>query len=148
MNAERQFTSMLQKFENRPSFITEMLLLKINDQIASLMEEQNLTKKELARRLDVKPPFITKILNGMPNVTLLTLVRIAVALDAELGVEIKHKEVSSIQFTQKRMSSVVQGAAAPALSSDDGMTLRDYINAGGSPSGQDSGGIDDRQLAA
>ena len=55
------------------------------------MDEQSISRAELARRLGVQRSFVTRMLNGMPNLTLSTLVKIVTALNAYVN----------FQFTQK-----------------------------------------------
>lgn len=74
------FAQQLDKYKDDPEFRAEGLILKINEELCRLMEDQQINRAELARRLGVQRQFITKILNGTPNLTLLTLVKAATAL--------------------------------------------------------------------
>lgn len=49
-------------------------------EVAQAMTRKAISRAELARRLSVKPPYITKLLRGDVNVTVDTAVRIAHAL--------------------------------------------------------------------
>ncbi|MDZ4729824.1 MAG: helix-turn-helix domain-containing protein [Xanthomonadales bacterium] len=51
-----------------------------------------LKKKDLAERMDVSRPYITKILRGDANLTLETIGRLAYALDAEVTINLSPKE--------------------------------------------------------
>ena len=75
------FDEQVEKYKNDPEFRVDALILKINEDLCRLMEEQQISRAELARRLGVHRQFITKLLNGMPNLTLLTLVKVATALN-------------------------------------------------------------------
>jgi transcriptional regulator with XRE-family HTH domain len=70
----------LKKAKTRPEYNQESLLLEVARRISDAMEEQNVSRAELARRLRVSPPYITKILRGHENFSLQTLARIAFAL--------------------------------------------------------------------
>ena len=62
------------------------VLLDIVDQIDAIMEERGITQAELARRLGVSRARVSALLNGQPNTSVRTLMRIAYALDAVLDV--------------------------------------------------------------
>jgi len=86
MNAREWFERGLKEDENSPDAALEDLLLDINEQIATLMEQQELTRSELADRLGRSRAYVTQLLNGKPNLTLKTLVQITLALGARPGV--------------------------------------------------------------
>ncbi|HET6386280.1 MAG TPA: helix-turn-helix transcriptional regulator [Armatimonadota bacterium] len=81
------FTRELQEYRKDPEFVAESLSLAINEKISALMEQNGITRADLAHRLGVKRAFVTRLLNGSANSTLLTLVRVATALDVELKIE-------------------------------------------------------------
>lgn len=85
MTPQETFQQQLAVLMTKPSFLTEQLLIEINEEFCRIMEEQRISRAELAERMGVKPQFITRILNGNPNITLLTLVKVATALHAKLG---------------------------------------------------------------
>ncbi|MFC1676572.1 hypothetical protein ACFL3G_05870 [Planctomycetota bacterium] len=64
----------------------ERLILQICLHINKLMEEQKVSKGELARRLGVKPPRITQILDGV-NLGLRQVSNVMLALDSGLSVD-------------------------------------------------------------
>lgn len=51
-----------------------------------------LKKKDLAERMNVSRPYITKILRGDANLTLETIARLAYVLDAEVTINLSPKE--------------------------------------------------------
>lgn len=56
-----------------------------------LMDGEHLTRKQLAERLDVTQPYITKLLRGDANISLKTMVKAARAFDSEVDVNIVRK---------------------------------------------------------
>ncbi|MDQ7010639.1 MAG: helix-turn-helix transcriptional regulator [Mariprofundaceae bacterium] len=56
-----------------------------------MMEEQGVNRSELARRMGVSRAYITKLLNGNANITLDTMVRVAMALDARVNLAMAEK---------------------------------------------------------
>lgn len=81
------FTQQFEKFEDDVEYQAGLLRLKLFEDILSLMEAQGVTRAELASRLSCSKAYVTKLFNDSTNVTLHTLVRIALALgcDVELS---------------------------------------------------------------
>ena len=86
MKEGQWFLDELREYRDNPEFLAEGLILEFNEEICRLMEDQGLSRADLARRLGVKRPAITRMLNGSPNVTLLTLVKFATALNRKLSI--------------------------------------------------------------
>lgn len=80
MNASEWFAKMQQEFAGDPEYLAEKLALEIVAQLSMEMERQGLTGKELAERIGTSPAFVSQVLNGKPNMTLLTLCKFAAAL--------------------------------------------------------------------
>lgn len=58
--------------------------LDLSIMICELMDEKGLTKTELARRMGVSKSNLSNMLNTQPNMTLETIARFELALDATL----------------------------------------------------------------
>ena len=86
MKKGQWFLDELREYRDDPEFLAEGLILEFNEKICQLMEDQGLSRADLARLLGVKPPAITRMLNGSPNVTLLTLVKFTTALKRKLSI--------------------------------------------------------------
>jgi transcriptional regulator with XRE-family HTH domain len=78
--------SKLENSAGRVGYEIERLLIAINEEVVAQMEAGGITRAELARRLEVDKSHITRMLNGMPNMTLKTLVSVASALDCRVSV--------------------------------------------------------------
>lgn len=61
------------------------------EEVCHLMEEKNVSRAELARRLGTSRAYVTKLLDGNANFTLATMVKVAMALDGTLHVHISDK---------------------------------------------------------
>ncbi len=72
-----------EELQQDPDFLTEMLVLRVNGAIRRRMRELGITQSDLAARLGVSQPYVSKLLNYNANLTLRSLARIAWALDAE-----------------------------------------------------------------
>lgn len=76
------------KYEDSFDFKHEELVLDITEQICNAMEEQGIDRAELADKMGVSRAFISKLLNGTPNLTTKTLLKITLALGRELSVKL------------------------------------------------------------
>jgi transcriptional regulator with XRE-family HTH domain len=62
----------------------EALVAEASEAIAKLMAEQNVSKADLARRLNKSRAWVTQLLSGKANMTIRTLAEAVYVLDAEL----------------------------------------------------------------
>lgn len=69
----------------------EMKKLMIVEDLLEIMEQDGITRTELAKRMGVGPPRITSMLNGTNNFTIETLIRAARAVNGELHQTLVHK---------------------------------------------------------
>jgi transcriptional regulator with XRE-family HTH domain len=69
------------------SFQFARLELEVTELLCELMEKENVSRAELARRIGVKPPYITKVLRGTANLTLKTISDLFFALGRSVRVE-------------------------------------------------------------
>ena len=76
-----------------PEFIAEGLAMEFAEQIARAMKSQGVTKAELGRRLGVSRAYTTRVLDAPPNLTLLSMAKVALAMG--LTVELRVAETSS-----------------------------------------------------
>jgi len=51
----------------------ERVWVEATESLCSLMDKEKVSRAELARRLDVSPAYVTKLLSGTQNLTLATL---------------------------------------------------------------------------
>lgn len=79
-----------------PSFLKvlaqEALMTDIQEEICRLMEEERVSRNELAKRMGKSKGFVTQILNSGRNLTLRTIADVFTALGAEITVKTKTKE--------------------------------------------------------
>lgn len=62
----------------------EALVTEASEMIARLMAEQNVSKADLARKLNKSRAWVTQLLSGKANMTVRTLAEVVYALDAEV----------------------------------------------------------------
>lgn len=72
-----------EKYEKDPDFIAEGLSIAIIENALRVMKHEGISRADLAREMGVPKSQISRIFNAPPNLTLLTIARIAVALGVE-----------------------------------------------------------------
>jgi transcriptional regulator with XRE-family HTH domain len=80
----KEFNSFEQFFdqaEKRPGYWEELAKLEFTNEILDQMKQSEISRSELASRLDVTPGLVTRLLNGRNNFELATMVRIAMAVN-------------------------------------------------------------------
>jgi ribosome-binding protein aMBF1 (putative translation factor) len=82
-----RFTELLNSLMATEVYWVEAAKSEVSDAIYAVMEKEGVSRAELARRLKVSPQYVTKILQGDPNFTLRSLVKIASALNCRLNFE-------------------------------------------------------------
>ena len=65
--------------------------VEFTEDLSRLMEEKEVNRAELARRMGTSRAYITKMLGGNANFTLLTMVKLAMALDGAVHIHISDK---------------------------------------------------------
>jgi transcriptional regulator with XRE-family HTH domain len=88
----------------------ERLIADAQEEISRLLEEKNVSKAELAKRLNKSKSFVTQLLNSGRNLTLRTIADVFTALGSEAIVKEKEKEVQKASdvytFYQKQWETV------------------------------------------
>ena len=72
-----------EKYESAPDFLAESLSIAIIENALKVMKLKGISRADLAREMGVPKSQISRIFNAPPNLTLLTIARIAVALGVE-----------------------------------------------------------------
>ncbi len=74
----------LEELKEDPEFLTQGLLLEVNETVCELMEDQGVSRAELARRLNWPRSAVTKMLQGNHNISIGRLMKVALALGCTL----------------------------------------------------------------
>lgn len=78
---------MLERYTNEyagdPEFVAEGLAIKVTEEMLECLELKGLNQSWLAERMGVSRAHVSRILNARPNMTLLTIAKIAVALNVK-----------------------------------------------------------------
>lgn len=81
---ERSFSDLFADAEKRPEYWQELAVLDFTNELVGSMERMGLTRAELARKLGTSPAYVTKLLGGNANFTLMTMTKLAMAVDSEI----------------------------------------------------------------
>ena len=86
-----KFADQLQLAELTDAFQIDRLKVEISERIYHAMNQQGVSNAELARRLGKSRAYVTKLLRGMTNFTLESLVRIGRTLSCEVQIGLSSK---------------------------------------------------------
>ena len=71
------------EYANDPEYVAEGLAIKVTEEILECLELKGLNQSCLAEQMGVSRAHVSRILNAWPNMTLLTIAKIAVALNVK-----------------------------------------------------------------
>lgn len=109
VKGEFDFQKAIQESRKHLAYYQEGLLIEIAGRVVEAMENRGITRSELARRLDVSPAYVTKILRGHANLSLESLAKIAFALDFkwECILMPKDAKIGLLSFTDETGKSAI-----------------------------------------
>ncbi|MDA1190757.1 MAG: helix-turn-helix domain-containing protein, partial [Candidatus Poribacteria bacterium] len=80
------------KLKDDPEYMTLELCEDIANQINSMIRREGISEEELAKRIGRSMKFVDEMLYGKPNLTLTTLVQVALALGWHVDVAFDKRE--------------------------------------------------------
>ena len=86
------YQELTEKFDKNPEYWVESMRIDFVEAVERMMEERGVSRAELARRLDSSPAYVTQMLKALFNPTLLTLAKVALALDARVELALVPKD--------------------------------------------------------
>ncbi len=92
--------------EASTEYWTDVAISDFVRELTALMKERQISNAELARRMGVERQYISKLLGGA-NVTLGTMVKLGMALDAVVRVRLEKKEERGMAAEESEASVVV-----------------------------------------
>ena len=85
MSAKGTLAQYIEEYADDPEFVAEGLALDLMEKALQLMEEQSISRADLARRMGVSRSAISQLFGkGSKNLTLLTMTRLASAVGGDL----------------------------------------------------------------
>jgi len=100
MKTQRWVQEELERAKESFEFRLETLMIELGESISLLMKQRQVTRTELARRLGVSKAYITKVLNGKPNLTLESLLKLSDALEGELKLDVVPRFEAKVRTVQ------------------------------------------------
>lgn len=107
--------SWYENLEHDDDFWVESAKLDFAVAMERLMGKSNMTKSDLARRIDSSPAYITKVLRGDSNLTIYTMVKLARAAEGSLHLHISPRNHSVRWFEKIDGSKITVQQPAKAI---------------------------------
>lgn len=108
---------LLKQAEHTADFVATGLMLDISRMVDQIMDVENISSKELAKRMKVSPAQVSKLLRGDSNPTLATLSKLALALKADIKIAVLPKHITEC-LTDVMQNPVVQNMIRARLTID------------------------------
>ena len=86
------FAEMTEGYEGDPEFLLQDAKLAFAEQLEELLERRHMSRADLARRLGTSRAYVTRVLRAEFNLTLETMIRIGLALDARVSLGMVAKD--------------------------------------------------------
>jgi transcriptional regulator with XRE-family HTH domain len=87
--AAKLWRQMIEEAEKSVAYWAEGPIVQFTEDICGLMEEQGITRAELARRLGTSRAYITKIMGGNASFSLNMMVKVAMAVGGEVRLRVE-----------------------------------------------------------
>jgi transcriptional regulator with XRE-family HTH domain len=94
---------LFEKAKERETYLAASIILEFTEGLYELMQANNISRKELAKRLGTSPAYITKVLRGDVNFTVDTLVRLAKAAGGKVQIHIGQDEAKRPGLPRRRI---------------------------------------------
>ena len=104
-------------------YARESLVYNVTEDILVLLEDLDVTKNELAKRMGKSRSYVTQVLSGARNMTLGTLSDICFALEAKPQVEV-HFDKKSVRKNAEWESNAVELPAVDAIKKSENVIDR------------------------
>ena len=75
-----------------PEFVADGLALVLAEDIAKAMKDSGVSNAELARRMEVSRSYVTRLLDAPPNLTLMSISKVALALGLAPEVRLRRSQ--------------------------------------------------------
>jgi len=88
---KKSFKDLFDQAKERDTYWVASLILDFTEGLHRMMEVNQVSRSELARRLGVSPAYVTKVLRGNVNFTLDSMVRLVRAAGGEVSLQVAQK---------------------------------------------------------
>lgn len=108
-----------QSGENRELFHREYFILSVTEDICEYMNENKISRAQLAKRLGKTKSFVSQLLNGGRNMTIGTLADIAFSLNIQVKVQFRGEQVDDGEWSKNICLSKPSSLNHPATGISD-----------------------------
>jgi len=99
----KSFSELLQEAKSNTEFWLQGAIVDFTEDVVRRMNEESITRAQLAEKINVNPAYVTKILRGNTNFTLETMVKVGRALNSRVRIHLEREDCQSewIDFLAK-----------------------------------------------
>jgi len=98
MTKKYDVQSLRDRAKKDDAYWVERAVLEFMEEVIARMEQLDVSRSELAARINVSPAYVTKILRGSSNFTLQSMVKIGRAIGCELRTHLQPEGMRSLWF--------------------------------------------------
>jgi len=91
------FDALLRKAKKEDAYWREVAVLDFTSDLSQMLKDANMTRSELAKRINSSRAYITKVFRGDANFTIETMVKLVRAAGGELHIEVRQEIEPSIE---------------------------------------------------
>lgn len=105
----------LDEHSDDPELIAESLAIDLIEDAVRLLQEKGISRSDLSGLMNVSRGYVTRLLNSPPNLTLMSVARLSVALNAKPYIGLVEREPIGleIKFTAAGITYVLSGEVMP-----------------------------------
>lgn len=130
-----EYRKLLSQLSNSLEYWAEGAVLDFTEELAQIMEANNVSQAELANRIGSSRAYVSKLLSGEENLTILTMTKVSMALDhclrlhvAPLGTRTVWNDVGVEDTTDVADISILADRAVDVIRIDaTSETHREYM---------------------
>jgi plasmid maintenance system antidote protein VapI len=90
-----RYREFLERVETSPYYWHEGAVIEFTEDLCRLMEQRDISRAELARRMGTSRAYITRLLGGDANFTLMTMVKLSMAVGGALHIHISDQKATT-----------------------------------------------------
>ena len=102
----KSFAELFENAKERETYLTASIILEFTEGLHDLMQQNNISRKDLAKRLGTSPAYITKVLRGDINFTIDSMVKLAKAVGGTVQVHIGRVQVQWFGIVKKERQPI------------------------------------------
>ncbi len=121
---KNKYKNLLKKVKNSHEYWAEGFILELMEDFNQLMEEKGINQKELAKKVGTSEAYISKVLNGYENLSINSIAKIALALDAAPHVHLAPRDLVVEWSERATYNSKVASSIKPSQKNSRSVRIR------------------------